>query len=223
MRSFKIVNAVVITVNHSREIFADGAVAVAGDSIVGVGRAEDLRHRFCPTSVLDVGGGIVHPGFVDGHVHISQHLGRGMIPDSWPEEREHEQWKPYWLHMSRDDARCSAMLACLEMLRNGTTTFADNGGRFNSELNAEVIEAVGLRGMVSEVCWDLPPYPEVATPGYGSATTTGCLERLERLCKKYPWLRGSRVWAGVSMAGMALCSDELLVGGTLRLWQTSMA
>ena len=131
-----------------------------------------------------------------------------MIPDSWPEDREHEQWKPYWLGLTKDDARCSAMLACLEMLRNGTTTFGDNGGRFEAELNAGVIEEVGLRGMVGEMCWDNAPYPEVSV-----GDTANCLRRLERLCHKWPWQRGSRVWAGVSMAGIYACSDELLTGG----------
>jgi cytosine/adenosine deaminase-related metal-dependent hydrolase len=182
-------HACVLTVNAERHIFSDGAVAIRGDSIAGVGRTSEILRDFAPTTVIDACGGLVHPGFVDCHVHVSQHLGRGMIPDDWPEEREHDQWKPYWLQMSREDARCSAMLACLEMLRNGTTTFCDSGGRYECELNAGVVEQVGLRGMLGEVCWDQPPYPEV-----GTGDTANCLRRLRRLCEKYPWRRGSRVW-----------------------------
>ena len=56
-----VTGGVVITVNAQREMFADGAVAIAGDSIVGVGRAADLQLDFAPAEVLDVGGGIIHP------------------------------------------------------------------------------------------------------------------------------------------------------------------
>jgi cytosine/adenosine deaminase-related metal-dependent hydrolase len=141
-------------------------------------------------------------------VHLSQHLGRGTIPDHWPEEQEHDQWFPYWTNMTEDDAYCSAMLACLEMVRNGTTTFCESGGRFNGELNASVAEKVGLRGVVSEVCWDIPPHPEVAV-----GDTDQCLARLERLVEALPRAPGSRVWASVGMAGMGHCSDRLLVEG----------
>jgi cytosine/adenosine deaminase-related metal-dependent hydrolase len=173
-----------------------------------VGQSGDLERTHVAQRAIDARGGVVQPGFIDCHVHLSQHLGRGTIPDYWPEEKEHEQWLPYWTQMTEDDAYCSAMLACLEMVCNGTTTFCDNGGRFNGELNASVAEKVGLRGFVSEVCWDIPPHPAVAV---GDADV--CLARLERLLGALPATPESRVWAGVGMAGMGLCSDRLLVEG----------
>ena len=203
-----IVHGVVITVDAQRRIFSDGAVAIEGSRIAEVGQSPDLEQKYQARRVINARGGVVQPGFVDGHVHLSQHLGRGTIPDLWPEEKEHDQWLPYWTGMTEEDARCSAMLACLEMGRNGTTTFCDTGGRFRGELNASVAEEVGLRGMVSEVCWDLPPHPEV-----GVGDTDGCLERLERLVQALPLEPESRVWAGVGMAGMGLCTDRLLVEG----------
>jgi 5-methylthioadenosine/S-adenosylhomocysteine deaminase len=203
-----VTHGVVITLDAQRRIFSDGAVAIDGSRIVDVGRSADLERTYAAQRLIDAQGGVLQPGFVDCHVHLSQHLGRGTIPDLWPEEREHDQWLPYWTHMTEDDAYRSAMLACLEMVRNGTTTFCDNGARFSGELNAAVAEKVGLRGIVSEVCWDIPPHPEVAV---GDADA--CLARLERLVKALPAAPESRVWAGVGMAGMGLCSDGLLVEG----------
>ena len=203
-----ITHGVIITVDAQRRIFSDGAVAVEGDRIVAVGESADVDRAYTATRVIDAHGGVVQPGFIDCHVHLSQHLGRGTIPDHWPEEREHDQWLPYWTNMTEDDAYCSAMLACLEMVRNGTTTFCESGGRFNGELNASVAEKVGMRGVVSEVCWDIPPHPEVAV-----GDTDQCLARLERLVKALPRTPETRVWASVGMAGMGLCSDRLLVEG----------
>lgn len=203
-----ITHGVVITIDAQRRIFSDGAVVINGNRIVAVGRRTDIEKMYTATQVIDAHGGVVQPGFIDCHVHLSQHLGRGTIPDLWPEEREHDQWLPYWTHMTEEDAYHSAMLACLEMVRNGTTTFCDNGGRFRGELNASVADKVGLRGIVSEVCWDLPPHPQVAV-----GDTDACLARLERLVKALPLTPESRVWAGVGMAGMGLCSDRLLIEG----------
>ena len=203
-----ITNGKVITVDAQRRIYSNGAVAVDGSRIVAVGHSADLAQTYEADRVIDVGGGVVQPGFVDCHVHLSQHLGRGTIPDLWPEEREHDQWFPYWVNMTEEDARCSAILACMEMARNGTTTFCDSGGRFQGELNAGAAESVGLRGMVAETCWDIPPHPEVSV-----GDTDECLARLERLLKALPQTADSCIWAGVGMAGAGMCSDRLLVEG----------
>jgi cytosine/adenosine deaminase-related metal-dependent hydrolase len=203
-----IVHGLVMTVDAQRRIVRDGAVAVRGNRIVAVGESGPLQRAYTARRVIDAQGGAVHPGFVDCHVHLSQHLGRGTIPDVWPEEREHEQWHPYWTQMTEDDDACSSLLACLEMVRNGTTTFCDNGGRFAGELRARVVAEVGLRGMMSEVCWDLPPYADVSV-----GDTDACLARLERLASALPYRPDATVWAGVSMAGMGACSDRLLREG----------
>jgi len=201
-------HGVVITIDAERRIFADGALAVAGDRIAAVGQSSEVERLYRAKRTIDARGGVVQPGFIDDHVHLSQHLGRGTIPDAWPEEREHDQWFVYWTHMSEDDAYCSTLLACLEMVRNGTTTFCDSGGRFRAEIDAEVAAEVGMRGMLSEVCWDVAPYPEV-----GVGDTDACLARLERLLETFPKKPDARTWAGVSMAGMGGCSDRLLVEG----------
>lgn len=201
-------HGVLLTLDPERRIFADGAVAVHGDRILAVGQNANLVAQYTPHQVIDARGGVVQPGFIDCHVHLSQHLGRGTIPDLWPESREHEQWLPYWTQINEEEARCSALLACMEMVRNGTTCCCDNGGRFAGELNAEVVDQVGLRGAISEVCWDQPPHPQV-----GVGDTDTCLRRLERLARAFPKHPEARVWAAVSMAGMGFCSDRLLVEG----------
>lgn len=203
-----IVNCKLITLDPQRRIVSDGALAIQASRIAAVGRSAEVLSAFVGRQKIDAKGGVVQPGFIDCHVHLSQHLGRGTIPDHWPEEREHEHWFPYWSNLSEEDAEASTLLACLEMVRNGTTTFCDNGGRFRGELKAAVVNRVGLRGMISEVCWDTPPYPSV-----GVGDTDACLKRLERLTQVLPKTSDGRIWAGVSMAGMGRCSDRLLVEG----------
>ncbi len=58
----------------------DGEIAIAGDTIVGVGPAYDAREEF------DLGGRYVCPGLIDGHVHIEssmvtpQQFARAVVP-----------------------------------------------------------------------------------------------------------------------------------------------
>jgi imidazolonepropionase len=48
----------------------DGAVAIGGGHILGVGPASELRDTVRADRVLDAGGRVVVPGFVDPHTHL---------------------------------------------------------------------------------------------------------------------------------------------------------
>jgi imidazolonepropionase len=50
-------------------IVEDGAVAVTGERIAAVGASAELLERFRPSRVVDAGGRLVTPGFVDAHTH----------------------------------------------------------------------------------------------------------------------------------------------------------
>src|SRR5690606_17769141 len=203
-----VVKGCIITVDPDRRMIEDGAVAVAAGRIVAVGATDEITARYPHAStIIDARGGVVTPGFVEGHVHLSQHLGRTSIPDTWQESREHEQWLPYWLKMTPQDAETSATLAAMEMVRNGTTGFSDMSGRFLGETQAAATERVGIRGMVSETVWDVPPHESVAT-----GDTDQCLASIERLLTAFPKSSSRLSWAGVGLAGMGSASDALLLG-----------
>ena len=51
-------------------LIEDGAVAVAGGSIVDRGRTSDLIQKYPAAPPLDAGGRVVMPGFVDPHTHV---------------------------------------------------------------------------------------------------------------------------------------------------------
>lgn len=195
-----------ITVDGQRNVFASGAVAIAAGRIVAVGdSASIVRDYGHATEVIDAEGGLVTPGFIEAHVHLSQHLGRSVLPDTWPEHREHEHWLPYWQLMTEEDAELSAQLACIEMLQAGSTCFSDMSGRYSAEIQARAAHSVGIRGMVSETVWDLPPDESVS-----SGDTDQCVASLASLLERFPYRDNSLTWAGVGLAGMGSASDELL-------------
>lgn len=199
----------ILTVDDDRRVIHDGAIAVSGGRIVAIGDRVAVSAAFRPRETLDTRGKVITPGFVDAHVHLSHQLHRSLLPDTFPEEREHDHWLPYWSLLTREDAELSARLACAEMALNGTTLFSDMSGRYDAELQASAAESIGIRGLVSEICWDVPPHPSVSIGG-----TRDCLDRLESLVTRMPPGPEARVWAGVSMSGMGRASDDLIRGAS---------
>ncbi len=51
------------------DVLRDGAIAVRGTQIVGVGAASEVRARYPRAKRIDAGGGTVLPGLVDAHTH----------------------------------------------------------------------------------------------------------------------------------------------------------
>lgn len=199
----------VLTVDADRRILRDAAIAIDGGRIVAVDDRETLSARYIPRERMDTRGKVITPGFVDAHVHLSHQLHRSLLADTFPEEREHDHWLPYWSLLTRDDAELSARLACAEMAMNGTTLFSDMSGRYDGELQAAAARSVGIRGSVAEICWDIPPHPSVSI-----GDTRECLDRLESLVTRMPLGPDADVWAAVSMSGMGRASDDLIAGAS---------
>ena len=118
----------VVTMDEGRRIFTDGAVAIAGRDIVAVGPTADVLQEVEATRVIDAGGAIVHPGFVECHTHVTFHLARGAFGDTMTFQDVEPCFFVPFLNAVDDEAEHAAsQLACLEMIGNGTTCFLEAG------------------------------------------------------------------------------------------------
>ncbi|MCD8270613.1 MAG: amidohydrolase [Parabacteroides sp.] len=103
-------------------------------------------------TVIDGRRKAVIPGFVNTHTHAAMTLFRGFGDDMplmpWLEEKI---W-PNEAKLTKEDVYWGAKLACLEMIKSGTTTFFDMYHKFH--VTAEAAGEMGLRAFISSACFD---------------------------------------------------------------------
>ncbi len=130
----------------------DGIISEIGSDVTAM---PDDEH-------LDAGGLALTPGLVNGHGHAAMTLLRGFGDDlpllEWLETRI---W-PAEARVTPDDVYWGTRLACLEMIRSGTTHFWDMYWfQFDA---ARAVQDSGMRATVSQVFLNFPGAPEEARP-----------------------------------------------------------
>ena len=201
-------HAVVVTMDPERRMFRDGAVLVDGARIVQVGRTADVRPPRTPDRVIDGRNRLVLPGFVNAHVHLSEHLNRGVMADEIPVDRYMPDWLiPLYSAITPEEEACSAQLACLEMLRTGTTTFCEAGTLFDVQAVADAVERLGMRAVLGRWTWDMP-----GTRGRMKLTTDEALRLNEEMITALDGRAQGRIAAWPILLGFGTCSERLIQG-----------
>jgi cytosine/adenosine deaminase-related metal-dependent hydrolase len=140
----------------ARSIILDGAVAVRGNTIVAVGSKAEVSHDWHASRVIDAGGGIVHPGFIDAHLHVNAQTCRGFFRGNASKAAgngpNYADWKAA---LQPEDEHAATKLACVEMLRHGITAFVEPGSAFEPDAVAEASISVGVRcSLADPYLWD---------------------------------------------------------------------
>ena len=120
-------------------------IAIADDRIVAVG---DVPEDFQAEKIIDGTQHFAIPGFVNAHTHASMTLLRSYADDMKLMDWLEQMIWPIEAKLRSDDIYWGAMLAAVEMIRSGTTAFADMYGP-DMERVAEVVDVSGLRGVLS--------------------------------------------------------------------------
>jgi 5-methylthioadenosine/S-adenosylhomocysteine deaminase len=170
-------NGTVVTVDAERRVIDDGAVAIDRGAIVAVGLRARVAQAYRGRRVLDAGGGIVLPGLVNTHTHAPMVLFRGIADDlklmDWlqrfifPAEKQ---------NVTAAFVTAGTRLAALEMIRSGTTTFADM--YYFEEQVALAAKEAGLRTVAGETLIEFPA-PDNATTKDGLAYAERFLARFQ--------------------------------------------
>lgn len=128
-----------------KDVQVDGDVTqvyIEGNRIAEIGKRREAD------TVIDGRGKVALPGFVNLHTHAAMTLFRGWGDDLdlatwletkiWPAEAKLRPEDVYW----------GTKLACLEMIKSGTTTFNDM--YFHMDQAAKAVREMGLRAFLAE-------------------------------------------------------------------------
>ena len=143
-----VTNATVITIDAERQIHCPGAVAIHDRRIAAVGHASDVMATWQGRRVIDAGGAVVHPGFIDPHIHIVHGTCRGALQDPVDESGHHVNFAQWKAGVDSDDERVGTALGSLELLQHGFTTFVEPGSLFDTEAAALAVESLGFACVV---------------------------------------------------------------------------
>lgn len=125
-----------------------GAIVINDDRLDYVGPLKDLPDGWQGGTVIVARDMVALPGLVNSHTHAAMTLLRSYADDlplkQWLEEKI---W-PQEEKLDREDIYWGTKLALLEMIRSGTTTFADM--YFHMDAVAEAVVAAGLRASLSQ-------------------------------------------------------------------------
>ncbi len=145
----------VATMNGDFDLFNPGAVAIRDGSIEAIGPADQIAAAYTAHEVMDCSGCAVIPGLINAHTHAPMTLLRGLADDLrldvWlmgyvmPVEREFVRPDFCWL---------GTQLACAEMIRSGTTCFADM--YYYEEAVADATAQAGMRAICAETVLKFP-------------------------------------------------------------------
>jgi 5-methylthioadenosine/S-adenosylhomocysteine deaminase len=93
------------------------------------------------------------PSFINGHTHASMTLLRGYADDMPLKEWLETKIWPVEAHMMEEDVYWGTKLACLEMIKTGTTFFSDMYWHWPG--TARAVQEMGIRAAISAVFIDL--------------------------------------------------------------------
>ena len=115
-------------------------IFISGDKISKIARGE-----VDSSNVIDGKNKFATPGLVNAHTHASMTLLRSYSDDKALMDWLNKDIWPIEAKMTRRDIYFGAALAAIEMIRGGTTAFADMYGPCMEEV-AKVVDESGMRG-----------------------------------------------------------------------------
>lgn len=187
-----------LTMDAEQTMIEEGGVVIGGDTILAVGKAADLLHRYPRAEVVAEPHGLIMPGLVNVHTHAAMSLFRGLADDLPLMQWLQEYIFPVEATLTGELVYQGTLLSICEMIKSGTTSFCDMY-LFADDVARAAAEA-GLRAWIGEVLYDFP------SPNYGELENGFAYIR-ELLAR---WRNHPLVTITVDPHAIYTCSPELL-------------
>lgn len=196
--------AVIMTMNAENDVF-QGEILIRDNRIVKVSEQPITENA---DRIIEAGGKVLLPGFVQTHIHLCQTLFRGRADDLelidwlrkriWPLEAAHNDESVYY----------SALLGIGELIRSGTTTILDMETVHHTESAFQAILESGIRAISGKVMMDHGTEVPLAL----QEKTEQSLQESLDLLQKWNGKANGRIQYAFCPRFVVSCTEELLVG-----------
>ncbi|TET10373.1 MAG: amidohydrolase [Candidatus Thorarchaeota archaeon] len=148
-------NGLIVTGDKRGKIIPNGFIRINDGKIAEINEGEP---SFTSENVIDASGGVIIPGLITAHTHLYGILLRGASLNIKPPtdfaQVLQRVWWPVDEALTIEDAYASALSAGADMLRNGSTLFADTYSGPNSiegslDAIAKATKELGIRGILA--------------------------------------------------------------------------
>lgn len=180
-----------------RSIIKEGLIAIKNGTITYAGK-EAKAPRTRTEKIIDGRGKAATPGLVNCHTHLAMTLFRGIAEDQPLQKWLKQTIWPLEAKLKPRDVYDGALLGCLEMIKSGTTTFADM--YFHEDQAAKAVEKAGLRAVLAQGIL------EAGVPLRGEKM----LRESVNFAKKYNGYADGRVTAQLGPHTLYTCGPSLL-------------
>ncbi|NSW82490.1 MAG: amidohydrolase [Syntrophothermus sp.] len=144
-RRVLVTNVKILPMTGPHDFIPEGFLVIEGQHIreVGSGKPSLVREN---GQIIDGKGKLVMPGFVNAHTHAAMTLMRGYADDLPLMEWLQNKIEPFECNLTGQDVYWGTMLGIAEMIKSGTTTFADMY-IFMDDV-ARAVEETGIRAVL---------------------------------------------------------------------------
>lgn len=193
-------NGYIVTVDADDNVYPLGSIAVIDNKIAAIGHSEEIEAVYVADKTIDAMGKLVMPGLINAHTHASMTIFRGMADDMPLQEWLNDYIFPAEAkYINNESVRLGAQLAIMEMLRSGTTCFADM--YYHENEVATACHQFGIKALLAEGVLDFP-VPNSPSPDHG-------LEFSEKLINRYK--NDPLIKMAVGPHSPYTCSKEVLL------------
>lgn len=194
MADIIIKNAYVLTMDPDLGDLKNGVVVIEDGRITEIGEKTNESAE----TVIDAKHSVVMPGLVNTHTHAAMTLFRGYADDMQLAEWLEKCIWPVEAQLTAADVHKGSLLACLEMIKSGTTSFADM--YFFMDETAKAVEQSGLRASLSHGLIEL----------WNAERGEKDLQEGRRFVKTWQGAAGGRIQTMYGPHAPNTCSEEFL-------------
>jgi 5-methylthioadenosine/S-adenosylhomocysteine deaminase len=150
-----VLGGTIVTMDATRRVIDDGAIAVADGRIVAIGVRAQIEGSYRSRQRINATGKVITPGLINGHTHIPMVLFRGLADDL-----DLQEWLTKYIfpaeakNVTEEFVRVGTRLGLAEMIRGGTTTYCDM--YYFEDAIADETAKAGVRGLLGETIIDFP-------------------------------------------------------------------